>query len=72
MTPTGRLVFRAMSLLGIIPALVGTFVLSRYLMTRMPPSTLPEQTLLGFTVMAAAAGAWLLRHAPPVEHPDVG
>ena len=67
MRVTGRLGFRAMSLVGIIPALVGTFLMTRYLATRIPPSTLPEQTLFAFTLMAAATGGWLLRGAEPHE-----
>ncbi|MBI1737413.1 MAG: hypothetical protein HYR51_19755 [Candidatus Rokubacteria bacterium] len=63
MTAASRLVFRAMSLVGIIPTLVGMFLLTRYLVTRIPPTSLPEQTLFAFTFMAAAAGGWLLRSA---------
>jgi hypothetical protein len=72
MTVDGRLVLRAMSLVGIIPSLVGTFLLTRYLVTRIPPSTLPELSLFGFTFMAAAAGGWLLRSATRLEDADAG
>jgi hypothetical protein len=67
MTAATRRVFRAMSLIGIIPTLVGLFLLTRYLMTRIPPSSLPEHTLFAFTFMAVAAGGWLLRSAAAEE-----
>lgn len=72
MTAASRLVFRAMSLIGIIPTLVGMFLLTRYLITRIPPATLPEHTLFAFTFMAAAAGGWLLRSATIPEDTDAG
>lgn len=63
MTGASQLVFRAMSLIGIIPTLVGMFLLTRYLVTRIPPSTVPEHMLFAFTFMAVATGGWLLRSA---------
>jgi hypothetical protein len=70
MKPASRIVFRAMSLVGVIPGLVVTFMLTRYLATRIPPSTLPEQTLFAFTFMGVAMGGWLLRGARRAQPTD--
>ena len=72
MTAASRLVFRAMSLVGIIPTLVGMVLLTRYLVTRIPPSTVPEHMLFAFTFMAAATGGWLLRSPTIAEDTAAG
>ena len=72
MRTCSRAVFRAMSLVGIIPTLVGTFVLTRYVTTRIPPSSLPEHALFAFTFLSIALGGWLLRSTEHANEANAG